>query len=721
MASPFRPASLAPGTRFRVNGRTGTCYEIVGDQILVGWDEIIDSSTGVVSPETTDLLPTSEAGQLSRAGVLKILNLPENGIEDETARRNRVEIYKPESGATERALFRLSYIEAINRLIDEGVMPTNPRRQDIFKHLDDIEAMRRAIRRSRRKSSGGRTRAGGKEAGHIECECDRSIHDWWRSSQADPGLGVYDNYNRSGNRTARYTEEESDFFRGVIDEMLTQERPHLGAIFESVKAAVIVENDQRKRSDPPKLPLKRPGREFVTKLIKSISPVDFWTRSRGPDVAYRELHTLGEGPQLSRPMERVEIDEQTVDLMVLLRTTKVMDALGREGLAALAFDVTKARVTISAAIDCYTGCFVAFQVTNRPDQNLTKRTIEMIYLDKTDIAKAAGAISPWDAYGHPEELVMDKGATYISDANYLLLASSGITNVSLPGGHPFLKPWIEGGFRTLSSKLMPHLVGRTFKDVVAKGENDPKQRALVDIDTFLRLLTRWIVDVHHNTRPSRSGSRSPRERWERAMAEVPPHIRTDDHRLRKVFGQYLTRKISRTGITVGGVQYQSPELASWFAGNTQHDVDLWWWDRKVGAIEVRLPDGREITALCKDKRWAEASFADFQLWVDSVGDLNPEAELIAAKAMRDIDGDMLAMKRRLDGLLPLMQSDAFLRRREAQMQQFMRTRDQDRPDPRPLFGDEVDAGAPQEPRDSVDDAAGSAISTDPDDYSDILE
>ncbi|SEQ86663.1 Mu transposase, C-terminal [Loktanella sp. DSM 29012] len=721
MSEPFRPASMEPGTRFRANNRPGTCFQDIGTSILVGWDEVIDKNTGVISPASTDIVSKDEVGRLLRSGNLQILTLPGTALDTDETRRARIEIYKPGSGLNERALFRLSYIEAIKLLIDDGVLPEQPRRCDIETHLDDIEAARRTIRRKRRAACGGRRRAGGKEVGHIETECARSIHDWWNAFVADPSLGVYDNYNKSGNRTPRYSTSEDDYFRGVIDEMLTLERPHLAAIVDSVRAAVVVENDRRAKANPPLLPMQKPGRDYVTKLIKQISPVDFWSRTKGNDVAYRDLHTLGLGLQLTAPLQRVEIDEQTVDLMTLLREAKIVDSLGPAGLAALNFNVAKARVTISAALDCYTGCLLAFQITNKPDQNLTKRTIEMIYLDKTSIARAAGAVSDWDHSGQPTELALDKGGTYISEEAYLLLASSGIINFSLPGGHPFLKGGIEGFFRTLSGALMPHLVGRTFKDVVARGENDPEKRALIDIDTFLRMLTVWVVDVYHNTRPTRSGSLSPNERWARAMKEVPPNVRTDDRRLCKVFGDFKTRTLRREGLSVGGILYQSPELAEWLVKESQRKIDIWWWHKKIGRIEVRLPDGREISVPCKDPDWADASYADLTAFYDAIGDIDPKDELIAATALRNIDKEVLAMKRRLHGLLPLAPTEADLKRREADMQRFMKTRNQERPETRPLFGDVVDISVPNDPSALAADQDDHSIDKSPDDYSDILE
>ncbi|WP_212590732.1 hypothetical protein, partial [Wenxinia saemankumensis] len=602
--------------------------------------------------------------------------------------------------------------------VEMGGSSVRPRRFDIEIHLDEIEAVRRRHRREDRKKTGKAKRAGRKEDGAEPCESAKAIHDWYRAFLKDRIQGCYDGYVRSGNRRPRFKDDEIAFYRSVIDEMLTLERPQLSRIVDSVQAAVIVENDRRMKLDPPEMPLAVPGRDYVNKLTKSISPVDFWTRSYGREVAYRDLHTLGEGLELTRVLERIEIDEQTVDLFVLLREAGILDALGPAEVAALGFDVRQARPTISAAVDCLTGCLVAFQISNKPDFNLTRRTIEMIYLDKTEIAKAAGASSTWDFYGHPEAIAMDKGAVYLSKENWDQLARAGITNLSLPAAHPFLKGNIEGWFRTLSGSHMSHLVGRAFKDVVARGENDAEARGIVDLDTFLRWLTCWIVDVYHNTKPKRPGGKSPRRRWDEAVQSVPPQIRTDNRRLRTAFGQTMARKITRVGVNVGGIVYQSEELEAWFAKDQRRDVSVLWWHRNIGEVEVGLPDGRWVSVPSKEGKWAGESYVDYKVWLAEADYEDRKETLTAAKARRAIDLEVLALKKRLSGTLPMVPSAAQLARDEADMRRFSRTRDRVEPEARPLFGDEV---AIDEPADSPPSADEEGPFANPDDYSDILE
>lgn len=719
MTQANQPAVLAPNTRFKVNDRTGVCLNTFPDAVLVAWDEYICPATGEVFSSATELVSPSDIGRWARRGELEIFDTFDDVDESMAARRARAEAYRPGSNRSLRALFRLDYVEAVDELIAEGKVPPNPTRANVSHHWEGICARARKKQETRAKLASGKRRAGGEISLRLPAQSPRSVHDWWRDAKRDKITGLYDNYSKSGNRTERYTEEERAFFSEVIDSMLTLERPHLAAIVESVQAAVLVENERRSKLNLPGKVLMCPGRDYIKSLIAKLSPVDLVTRTRGGTVAYRDLHTLGAGLDLTRPLERVEIDEQTVDLMVVLRNAGILEALEPADMARLGFDTTKARVTVSAAIDCYTACIVGLQISANPDQNFTMRTIEMIYLDKSDIAEASQAKSKWNMYGHPEELVMDKGATYISDENYLLLAKAGITNISLPGEHPFLKGSIEGFFRTLSGKMMSHLVGRTFKNVVQKAENDVEARATIDIDTFLRFLTRWVVDVYHLTTPSRPGTRAPIERWRQALNETPPMLRTDDRHLRRVFGRFLKRRITRRGIQVGYVFYQSENLAKAFLSSQAHDVELWCWDKKIGAIEVCMPDGKFLSVPCVEPSWAHATYAEVSASFEAAAQTDPADRLIAAQAIVDIDTEALHQKRRLSGMMPLNPDDATLKRDEAHNQRFMQTRDKANPEPRSLFGNPVEV--PVSEADELQKARSGSAGTEADPYGDILE
>ncbi|MFT5797002.1 MAG: hypothetical protein ACI84R_001057 [Candidatus Azotimanducaceae bacterium] len=66
------------------------------------------------------------------------------------------------------------------------------------------------------------------------------------------------------------------------------------------------------------------------------------------------------GLQLTRPLERVEIDVYESDLMVFLDAVGAVGHLTDQEIQSMGLDGTPKRVRISAAIDVFTGCILAF-------------------------------------------------------------------------------------------------------------------------------------------------------------------------------------------------------------------------------------------------------------------------------------------------------------------------------------------------------------------------
>ncbi len=99
------------------------------------------------------------------------------------------------------------------------------------------------------------------------------------------------------------------------------------SIAERVGAAIEAENKRRISQAVPEAGLPVVGYDYVHKVIVERAPLDHAIRQKGWDLAYKDLHSLGLGIQTSRALERVAIDEYTVDLMVLMRDTGLFDHL----------------------------------------------------------------------------------------------------------------------------------------------------------------------------------------------------------------------------------------------------------------------------------------------------------------------------------------------------------------------------------------------------------
>lgn len=274
-----------------------------------------------------------------------------------------------------------------------------------------------------------------------------NIHKWYCAFRRGGQDALFDKYVRSGNRGGRYTDAERSLVHSVIRERLDKERCSIASVVDSVKAAFHVRNEEAARSNPPGQFFNTPGYDYIHRAIDTLAPLDHAIRTRGLKVAYRKMHALGVGVKTTRALERVEIDEYTFDLIVILKGFGVWDWLSPDERAMLGLNEATERVALSAAIDVHTRCIVGMQISARGTTSLLRETVEMIFLDKTQIGDAVGAHEPWNMHGRPETIVLDRGPNYISEEVYDLLTALGIVNLGAPDGRPGFDPSSSGFLR----------------------------------------------------------------------------------------------------------------------------------------------------------------------------------------------------------------------------------------------------------------------------------
>lgn len=642
---------LAEGTQILLNGRVGEVYRSSAIGCELVWEESTDPETGEVVAAIADkLTPEQIVRSLSR-GKMKILFLPSH-LAVKSPERASAEAPRPAELA--RASWRECYVLAAQELIKRGEL--QPFRTDFERNVEAIVRIGLAEDLARGVRKNGEKRAGQEVVVKNPPKHGKAIFNWWKEVRASGSGQCFDNYRECGRTDDRYSDEVIALMREVVDVRLTEERPTISSILESVRSRFRLHNENMKADDPAAEELPIPGYDYVWAMIARIAPIDHKVRTRGMEKAYNDLHTLGKGLMIDRVLQRVELDEYTLDLMILLRLLKLDRLLTPGEKVALGLTGLPIRLIISAAIDVYSGAIVAMQIAVAGSMNLTVKTIEMIYFDKSPIAAAAGAANPWPMHGHPQTLALDRAAVNMSDEIYLRLAAAGITNLAVPSGKPFLKPWIERFFATMGATFLQQFTGRTFSNVVLKGENDPAKRATLTLDEFLKWLVRWIVDVHHTTKPDTLGRAAPLFAWERAVAEIPPLVLNDESRLRKAFGDRVERLVSRHGVEVKGLFYVAPEISEWFLNESDRRLEVWWWHKRIGRVEVLLPNGKWVTAHCTDERWVDKSYDDLAVFVAQDNAENERGQEARDRYRVEADARTAELAK-LRGLLPLAPSE----------------------------------------------------------------
>ncbi|WP_340110571.1 Mu transposase C-terminal domain-containing protein [Pikeienuella sp. HZG-20] len=387
------------------------------------------------------------------------------------------------------------------------------------------------------------------------------------------------------------------------------------------------------------------------------------------DEARKKFAPVGRGLQVTRPLERVEMDEWTIDLQALMAQTGILDHLTEEEKDKLGLNRKKIRWSVTVAICAATRCIVAMRLSHAPSANSAMQAIEMITQDKGVWGDLFGAISPWNMCGVPELIVTDCGSAFVSFETRAAMQDLGIRAERAPAGLPEMRARIERLFRTISVGLLPLLTGRTFSDVVSKGDSDPEARAALTPEDLSEALVRWIVDVYHNRPHEGLNGETPANCWSRLVDIYGVQPAPDMRRRRLVFGIRTIRTLGKKGLRVFGVYYHSDALAGWMLRNTERDLALRWHREDIGAIEVFL-DGEwvEVPAVVGELKEVRA-----EVWYGAVkllrASFRREAEFsrpIVLQAIRDIEArNGEAMRRQ--GLVVQDWSEANLQRMEERL------------------------------------------------------
>ena len=685
------PTIVEEGMEIRYGGRRGTVFLVRSDSADILWHEHVDTETGEVLPRGAGCLKHAEIRSADLGGRFRVLSRPAVPGGPPFGRLPTVEELR-------RRLWRLSFVEAAQKLIDTEGMGTT--RRAFIDSGDRILADGQKLYVDKLQEQAGQQGArGGKRLNNVELRSPpksaATVHGWWIIVQRGGADRLLDHYRRSGNRGERYPPDVVALATAVVDARLDEERPTIANIWESVQSAFHVENKRRLSQPIPEGVLTTPGYDYIHDLVDRRAPVDHKIRTRGMKSAYADLHTLGLGLDATRPMQRVLIDEYDVDAMVFLRDdTRLLEHLPDGLVDGFGLNGEPVRLRVSAAIDAYTRCILAMKFTVSRRGVMLAETLEMIMSDKGEFADGVGELSRWFQCGRPELICLDRDPGYAGDETAALLSSLGITNFGPPSRKPWLRALIERFFRTYHQRFINRLSGRTFGSVGAKGDNDPAARASVTFDQFLMWTVRWLLEIYHLTPHPGLAKLTPAQKWAEATAvhkvNVPSHSE-----MRLVFGTREMRKLLRRGIRVMHIDYQSDELVSEFLGKPRRRPDVplevAWWPGDIGAVEVRISDDEWLTVPAADPFWRGKTLNDLIILQAKGRELDKTLEDIRMQAIHDLDQFSLQRKALL-GLLPSrVETPAQLRRLEQHFSRFMVTAERlsRAPEPRDLYDDEV--------------------------------
>ncbi|WP_077961246.1 hypothetical protein [Ensifer adhaerens] len=272
-----------------------------------------------------------------------------------------------------------------------------------------------------------------------------------------------------------------------------------------------------------------------------------------------------------RPLERIEMDEDKLDIIALLKGTRLWNVIA----PAVQERIKKQRFWGSMAIDCATRSILALRLLDSdPKGRSAVETLHMAVMPKDDFAKAAGAEASWIQFGIPEEVATDHGAGYLDDEFHECVVALCGSHLMPPTGTPRLRGRIERFFKTGKSWLRL-FSGQTFSNPIARGAYDSEANASMDFEELARCLVRLIVDAYHLTKHRGLANQKPIDAWSQMTRDRPVDVLADPDKEGMIFGfRAGTRAISRSGIVCLGVPYWDGRLQAIIAQYEKAEVHI---------------------------------------------------------------------------------------------------------------------------------------------------
>ncbi|MDX7952927.1 DDE-type integrase/transposase/recombinase [Lichenihabitans sp. Uapishka_5] len=503
---------------------------------------------------------------------------------------------------------------------------------------------------------------------------------------------------RSGNFTFKLAAEADRLLTVHAVSYASETRPTKTSCHLNLQAAIDQENAKRRTAGLEEIPC--PSRKTMNERIDGLNAFMVHAARYGLKAAERKFAMLGQGLDVSRAGERVEMDEWSIQLMTLLTKVGLAGAISDEQKAKL----KRIRVWVCVAIDCASRCILGMSVSRQPSTASAIATLHMVVRDKAAYADAVGALSPWDMRCTPETVVTDGGSTLIADAfraKVLQLRSTPQTSIA---GEPGLRGTMERVYRTIHTQLIARFTGRTFEHTVARGDYNAEARASLELDALLFALPRYVVDIYHNSPHEGLAGETPANAWRRLAASpgvVPP---PGSDVCRNIFGTEVERRTGRHGVTVLNLDFASDRLhahrRAFGDGPVKVKVDA----LDLGRVSVLLGD--DWFAL--DCRLAGFAGVSMATWLEAAADIRRRHaadyrvnEHVVLEAVRAINAIAARGIERF-GLGETRPSQASIDRAERDLAIGFRMPDLDgagtEGDPADILADGVDGTGPGSPR-----------------------
>lgn len=366
-----------------------------------------------------------------------------------------------------------------------------------------------------------------------------TVRRWLQRYQAADGdvRSLLPRYSQQGGKgTFRVDEQVAEQLEGLLKRFSTRkERWTIDDLYQELALSL-----EESRAIAPKGPaLTLPSRSSVYRFARSRDCLPQQAKRR------RQYQT---GETLTYPLERVEMDHWRSDLIVVDDQDRL--PLGRLTLTYMLCATTRYPL----------GYYLGFEPPG--GFSLAECFVHAVF-PKEDAVERYGTAHPWQAYGLPARLRVDRGLEFTGSHFQAALARLGVTLEYCPVRTPEFKGGIERSFRTLGEGLFHTLPGTTFSGVLERQEKNylSKEEACIPLSSIDKLLHLYLLDVYAESEHRGLGG-VPARAWERHHAAgFEPMLPESAASLSILLGETVQRRVWPYGLDWDGLRYQSEALA----------------------------------------------------------------------------------------------------------------------------------------------------------------
>lgn len=324
-----------------------------------------------------------------------------------------------------------------------------------------------------------------------------------------------------------------------------------------------------------KLPV--PARNTVAQRIAGLHPAKIACSRGGQDAARPLQGAGGIPPEVTMPLEQVQIDHTVIDLIVV-------DERDRQPIG---------RPYLTLAIDVFTRCVLGMVVTlEAPSAVSVGLCLAHAACDKRPWLEGLNVEMDWPMSGKPRLLYLDNAAEFKSEALRRGCEQHGIRLDYRPPGQPHYGGIVERIIGTAMQMIHDELPGTTFSNPGQRGEYDSEKMATLT----LRELERWLalaVGTYHGS-VHNGLLQPPAARWAEAVERVGvPAVVTRPTAFLVDFLPVIRRTLTRTGFVIDHIHYYADALKPWIARRERLPAFLIRRDpRDISRIWVLEPEGQ---------------------------------------------------------------------------------------------------------------------------------